>query len=130
MNPYLKISNYKPTNIKHYLQGKYRAFIIRQYRKLNLPTDLPQKIMQYQHLLGNCPSCGCPMAEILLTDKECEATNYVMGIDPHTDKIEPGKGIFWQIKNGYGTTEVDSPLTEDRLKEFLKNVQENLKYYR
>lgn len=75
MNPYLKLSNYNPTNIKYWFQGKYRAFIIRMYQKLNLPEDLAQKIIKYSKCLGTCPDCLCPMAEILLTDKECKCDN-------------------------------------------------------
>ena len=75
MNPYLKLKNYNPSNIKFYLQGKYRAFIIRRYTKLNLPTDLAQRIIKYENCLGICPDCGCPMSEILLTSKECDCDN-------------------------------------------------------
>ena len=71
-NPYVQPKNYTFQNIRYWFQGKWRKFIIKQYLKLNLPEDMAQKVVKYSKLLGSCPSCGCPMAEILLTNKECD----------------------------------------------------------
>lgn len=73
----MKLKNFLPT-LKYVFQGHYRAFIIRQYVKFNLTNeDLATKIVRHAACLGTHPSCGCPMAEFLLSDKEdpCNESN-------------------------------------------------------
>jgi len=69
---WFKLKNFTPKNIYYTIQGHYRAFIIRQYQKLTGPiASLPNKIIECSDCLGNHPDCGCPWAELLLSDKDC-----------------------------------------------------------
>lgn len=73
----MRLRDFTLTNIRFALQGHYRAFIIRQYVKFNLTNDdLAIKITQHKNCLGTCKSCGCPMAELLLTDKTCNCDEH------------------------------------------------------
>ena len=72
MNPYLKLSNYHPRNIKHFIQGHIRKRILMWYAwyfKNNHPVD---KMIKYQNCMGNCQNCGCPLIELILSDKDCD----------------------------------------------------------
>jgi hypothetical protein len=68
-----RFKNFTLPNLVYIIQGYYRAFIIRQYNKLTgiVWKDLPTKIMQCSECLGTNPKCGCPWAELLLSDKPC-----------------------------------------------------------
>lgn len=68
MNPYLKIKNYNPVNIWYVIQGYYRKFIVKQYSKFN-NGGLASRILEFEDCLGTHPDCGCPMVEVLLSDK-------------------------------------------------------------
>lgn len=75
---WLKLKNFTPKNIYYTIQGHYRAFIIRQYNQLVSIkwNTLSNKIMDCAECLGNHPTCGCPWAELLLSDKPCNCEQY------------------------------------------------------
>lgn len=66
---WLKLKNLTPKNILYFIQGHYRAFITKQYMKFD--SGLATKIIECADCLGNHPVCGCPWAELLLSDKPC-----------------------------------------------------------
>ena len=70
-----KVSNFTLNNIKWAIQGHYRAWIVSQYFKFNDPIGLASKIMECSDCLGNHPDCGCPWAELLLSDKPCKCNS-------------------------------------------------------
>lgn len=73
-----QLKNFTPKNIYYTIQGHYRAFIIRQYGKLTgiKWVHLSNKIIECSACLGNHPICGCPWAELLLSDKPCDCEQY------------------------------------------------------
>lgn len=66
-----QLKNFTPKNIYYTIQGHYRTFIIRQYMKFNDSKSLSTKIIECSDCLGYHPTCGCPWAELLLSDKPC-----------------------------------------------------------
>jgi len=65
-----RLKNFTIKNIYYFFQAKYRRFITKQYNKFN--TGLAARILEFEDCLGNHPKCGCPMVEILLSDKPFE----------------------------------------------------------
>ena len=73
---WLKLKNFTPKNIYYTIQGHYKAFIIRQYLKVNSEMNLTNRIIECGDCLGNHPVCGCPWVELLLSDKPCNCEQY------------------------------------------------------
>lgn len=63
--------NFTPKNIYYALQGSYRKWIVKQYNKFSKP-ELASRILEFESCLGSHPSCGCPMVEVLLSNKPFE----------------------------------------------------------
>lgn len=63
-----QLKNFISSNIYYAIQGHYRKFITKEYNKFNTPT-LANRIIEFKDCLGNHPDCGCPMVEVLLSDK-------------------------------------------------------------
>lgn len=62
-----QLKNFAPRNIYYAVQGHYRKWIAQQYSKFD--NGLATRILEFEDCLGTHPDCGCPMAEILLSDK-------------------------------------------------------------
>jgi hypothetical protein len=67
-----QLKNFKPKNIFHTIQGHYRAFIVREYNKFNNDQKIVDKVVKYSKCMGNCKSCGCPLTELILSNKNCD----------------------------------------------------------
>lgn len=68
----MKLKNFKLRNIYHFIQGHYRAFIIRRFNEFNLVDTTSTKLVKYSNCVGHCKDCGCPLTELILSDKTCD----------------------------------------------------------
>lgn len=63
-----QLKNFTPKNIYYTVQGHYRKWIVKEYSKFNNPGIIT-RIIEFGDCLGTHPDCGCPMVEVLLSDK-------------------------------------------------------------
>ena len=75
MNPFLKLKNYTSKNIYYTVQGYYRSLITKLYKRFESNQSVTTKLIQYSNCVGNCEDCGCPLTELILSDKQCDKCN-------------------------------------------------------
>ena len=68
---WFQLKNFKLLNIYHTVQGHYRVFIVKQYQKINNDPKIVDKVVRYSKCMGTCKDCGCPLTELILSDKNC-----------------------------------------------------------
>jgi len=72
MNAFLKSKNYILKNIYYTIQGHYRASITKLYKRFESNQSVTTKLLKYSNCVGHCKDCGCPLVELILSDKQCD----------------------------------------------------------
>ncbi len=69
---WLRLKNFTPKNIYYTIQGHYRSWITKRYKRFETNQSVTTKLITYSNCVGSCKDCGCPLVELILSDKTCD----------------------------------------------------------
>lgn len=75
---WLRLKNFNLENLFFVIQGYYKKWLLILFNKAfgsSTNETVIHKLVKYQNCVGSCKDCGCPLVELILSDKTCNKCN-------------------------------------------------------